>query len=377
MRELSEIEPGAWIHLGDPSGTEIDAVSAELGIDAKLLRAPLDEEESARIDYEDGVNTIIVDIPHIVPTNDGFSYETIPLGVFLTPENIITVCLEETALAEDFWSNRVRDFDTAKKTRFLLQLLYRNATKYLRYLRMIDKASDRLENRLHKSMRNRELIQMLRLSKSLVYFSTSLKANEVILEKIMRSHNILKYEEDSDLLEDVIIENKQAIEMAGIYMEILSGTMDAFASLVSNNLNIVTKFLASMTIVMAIPSIFSGFWGMNFASMPFLNNPWGFYIVLGISLVATAVVTAIFWKKKCSELSAFGTTFGPRGPICKGVPLPRWKKNLSFTAENPCAAKSASAVPETRPLPFSRRRAWLPMSLPLKMSRTLTMSSFY
>ena len=262
------------------------------------MRAPLDEEESARIDYEDGVNTIIVDIPHIVPTNDGFSYETIPLGVFLTPENIITVCLEETALAEDFWSNRVRDFDTAKKTRFLLQLLYRNATKYLRYLRMIDKASDRLENRLHKSMRNRELIQMLRLSKSLVYFSTSLKANEVILEKIMRSHNILKYEEDSDLLEDVIIENKQAIEMAGIYMEILSGTMDAFASLVSNNLNIVTKFLASMTIVMAIPSIFSGFWGMNFASMPFLNNPCGFYIVLGISLVATAVVTAIFWKKK-------------------------------------------------------------------------------
>ena len=298
MRELSKIEPGAWIHLGDPSGTEIDAVSAELGIDAELLRAPLDEEESARIDYEDGVNTIIVDIPHIVPTNDGFSYETIPLGVFLTPENIITVCLEETALAEDFWSNRVRDFDTAKKTRFLLQLLYRNATKYLRYLRMIDKASDRLENRLHKSMRNRELIQMLRLSKSLIYFSTSLKANEVILEKIMRSHNILKYEEDSDLLEDVIIENKQAIEMAGIYMEILSGTMDAFASLVSNNLNIVTKFLASMTIVMAIPSIFSGFWGMNFASMPFLNNPWGFYIVLGISLVATAVVTAIFWKKK-------------------------------------------------------------------------------
>lgn len=298
MRELPKIEPGAWIHLGDPSGAEIDAVSAELGIDAELLRAPLDEEESARIDYEDGVNTIIVDIPHIVPTNDGFSYETIPLGVFLTPENIITVCLEETALAEDFWSNRVRDFDTAKKTRFLLQLLYRNATKYLRYLRMIDKASDRLENRLHKSMRNRELIQMLRLSKSLVYFSTSLKANEVILEKIMRSHNILKYEEDSDLLEDVIIENKQAIEMAGIYMEILSGTMDAFASLVSNNLNIVTKFLASMTIVMAIPSIFSGFWGMNFASMPFLNNPWGFYIVLGISLVATAMVTAIFWKKK-------------------------------------------------------------------------------
>ena len=298
MRLLDAIEPGCWVHLGNPSDEEISFVADQLHIEAGFLRDPLDEEESARIDYEEGLNIVIVDIPHIVPTNDGFSYETIPLGIFITEQNLITVCLDESALVEDFWNGRVKDFDTAKKTRFLLQLLYRNATKYLRYLRMIDKASDRLESILHKSMRNRELIQMLRLNKSLVYFSTSLKANEVILEKIMRSHNIIKYEEDSDLLEDVIIENKQAIEMAGIYMEILSGTMDAFASLVSNNLNIVMKFLASMTIVMAIPSIFSGFWGMNFENMPFIGNQAGFYIVLGISLAATALVAAIFWKKK-------------------------------------------------------------------------------
>ncbi len=298
MRQLNTIEPGCWVHLGNPSDEEIFDIADQLKIDAEFLRDPLDEEESARIDYEDNINIIIVDIPHIVPTNDGFSYETIPLGIFITEQNIITVCLDENALVEDFWNNRIKGFDTAKKTRFLLQILYRNATKYLRYLRMIDKASDRLESILHKSMRNRELIQMLRLSKSLVYFSTSLKANEVILEKIMRSHNIIKYEADSDLLEDVIIENKQAIEMAGIYMEILSGTMDAFASLVSNNLNIVMKFLASMTIVMAIPSIFSGFWGMNFEQMPFLGSPAGFYIVLGIAMAATALVAAIFWKKK-------------------------------------------------------------------------------
>ncbi|MBQ4288472.1 MAG: magnesium transporter CorA family protein [Clostridia bacterium] len=298
FRELENIEDNCWIHLGDPTEKEISRICTVLGIDKDLLHAPLDEEESSRLDYEDGVNIVIVDIPHIVPTNDGFSYETIPLGVFITEKNIVTVCTDEDSLVEDFWNGRVRDFDTAKKTRFLLQLLYRNAIRYLSYLKMIDKASDQLENVLHKSMKNRELIQMLRLNKSLVYFSTSLKGNEVILEKIMRSHNIIKYEEDSELLEDVITENKQAIEMAGIYMDILTGTMDAFASLVSNNQNIIMKFLAATTILLEIPTIISGFWGMNFASMPFMETPGGFYIIIGASALIVLIVGIIFWKKK-------------------------------------------------------------------------------
>lgn len=298
VQQLDSVVPGAWVHLGDPTREEMSAISKQLGIEESFLRDPLDEEEPSRIDYEDGINVIIVDIPHMIPTGDGFEYETIPLGIFLTEKNIITVCLEEDTLVEDFWTGRVKNIDPSKKTRFLLQILYHNASRYLRYLRMIDKASDRLESVLHKSMRNRELIQMMRLNKALVYFSTSLKANEVILEKILRSHNIIKYEEDSDLLEDVIIENKQAIEMAGIYMEILSGTTDAFASLVSNNLNISMKFLAAMTILMAIPSIFSGIWGMNFVNMPFTRHPLGFFIIVGAALLTTAVVAYIFWKKK-------------------------------------------------------------------------------
>ncbi len=294
MQLLDTIEPGCWVHLGNPSDEEICFVADQLHIEADFLRDPLDEEESARIDYEEGLNIVIVDIPHIVPTEDGFSYETIPLGVFITEQNLITVCLEENALVEDFWNGRVKDFDTAKKTRFLLQLLYRNATKYLRYLRMIDKASDRLESILHKSMRNRELIQMLRLNKSLVYFSTSLKANEVILEKIMRSHNIIKYEEDSDLLEDVIIENKQAIEMANIYSGVLANMTDAFASIVSNNLNNVMRIFTIISITLSIPTLIFSMYGMNFdggmMGMPFTDKPWGFMLIIVISMVLSGAV---------------------------------------------------------------------------------------
>ena len=297
FRELENIEDDCWVHLGDPNEKEIERVSTVTGIDSDILRAPLDEEESARLDYEDGVNIVIVDIPHIVPTNDGFSYETIPLGIFMTERHFVTVCVDEDSLVEDFWAGKVKDLDTSKKTRFLLQILYKKDLRYLSYLRMIDNASNQLENVLHKSMKNRELIQMLRLNKSLVYFSTSLKGNEVVLEKIMRSNNIIKYEEDSELLEDVITENKQAIEMCGIYMDILTGTMDAFASLVSNNQNTIMKFFAAATILMEIPAIISGIWGMNFTSTPLMSTVGGFYIIVGISALIVFIVGFIFWKK--------------------------------------------------------------------------------
>ncbi len=298
MEELLTIQPGAWVHLTDPTDYELTLVANKMGIDKEYLYAPLDEEETARLECEDGISLIIVDIPRIVAHGSSFLYDTVPLGIILTEENIVTITLEETSIIEDFWNKRIRSLDTSKKTRMLLQFLYRNSIKFLQYLRLIDKSSEQLENILHKSMKNRELIQMLRLNKSLVYFSTSLKANEVVLEKILRSTAIKKYPEDTDLLEDVIIENKQAIEMANIYVGVLSNTMDAFSSIISNNLNIVMKFLASMTIVLAIPSIISGFWGMNFGNIPFMNTPSGFYIVLGISLALSAVVAAIFWKKK-------------------------------------------------------------------------------
>ena len=182
----------------------------------------------------------------------------------------------------------------------MLQILYRNASLYLQYLRVINKLSDKIEQKLHVSTENRELIELLELEKSLVYFTTSLRSNEVVLEKLLKSDRVKKFPEDEDLLEDVIVENRQAIEMANIYSGILSGMMDAFASVISNNLNIVMKFLAVMTIVLSVPTIIFAAYGMNLnaAGMPFANSPFGFLIVVVFSLVVSIAVAVYLAKKK-------------------------------------------------------------------------------
>lgn len=293
---LNEIEPGAWIHLEDPDIIELNKVSSILDIDMDFLKAALDEEESARFETEDGARLIIVDIPVVQPEGISFLYNTIPLGIILTKDNIITVCLEDTTIIEDFFEGRVKSFDTQMKTRFIFQILYKNSAKYLQYLRQIDKATTQVENALHKSMKNRELVQMLKLEKSLVFFSTALKSNEIILEKMLKTSSFKKYPEDTELLEDVIIENKQAIEMCMIYRNIVSGTMTTFASIISNNLNMVMKLLASLTIIIAIPTLFASFWGMN-VPVPFDGNPIGFWIILGGALLFTGVITYILAKK--------------------------------------------------------------------------------
>lgn len=299
LKELDAIAPGAWVHLLDPSEEELSYVKNALKIEDEFLRAALDEEEGVRIEEEDGQTLVLVDIPVVRPEQTSFLYTTIPLAIIIAPQNMVTVCLEETSIIEDFWNQTVRGgFDTCKKTRFLLKLLYKISTKYLQYLRQIDKAQTQVENALHRSMKNRELIQMLRLEKSLVFFSTSLKSNEVVLEKMLRFSLIKNYPDDMDLLEDVIIENKQAIEMGTIYRDILSGTMDAFASVISNNLNIVMKLLASITIILSIPTIFASLWGMNVRGLPFEDSPIGFWLVVIVSAAASIGVTFLLWRKK-------------------------------------------------------------------------------
>ena len=196
-----------------------------------------------------------------------------------------------------FVNRRVREFYTFKKTRFVFQILYRNAASYLRYLRIIDRKSDQIEEKLHISQKNSELIELLELEKSLVYFTTSLRSNEVVLEKLLRTERVKKYPEDEDLLEDVIIENKQAIEMANIYSGILSGMMDAFASVISNNLNIVMKFLATVTIVLSIPTMIASFFGMNFDNIPLGHSPFGFFTIIFLTLIISGVVALLFRKK--------------------------------------------------------------------------------
>lgn len=295
--KLEEIEDGAWINLVDPTAEELDMIEDELGVDRDFLRAALDEEESARLENENDQILILVDTPYVEKTDEHIIYETLPLGIIITDKNIITVCLKNSIVLDQFEKNSIRTFYTYKKYRFLYQILYKNAQRYLLYLRQIDRMSNLVEKKLHLSMKNKELIQLLDLEKSLVYITTALRANQVVLEKIMRINVIKKYSEDEDLLEDVIIENKQAIEMADIYSGILSGTMDAFASIISNNLNIVMKLLTSITILMAIPSLFSGFFGMNVLNIPFASSPFGFWIVVGISFVSAAIVGIILMKK--------------------------------------------------------------------------------
>jgi len=299
MHEKEEMQPGCWIALTNPTASEIMEIADAYNIEADHLKAPLDEEERSRIEVEDEYTLVLVDIPSIEERSGKDWFVTIPMAIIMTNEVLITVCLEETPVLTSFMDGRVRDFHTFMKTRFILQILYKNATQYLQYLRIIDKKSEVIERKLHQSQKNEELIELLELEKSLVYFTTSLRSNEVVLEKLLRTEKIKKYPEDTDLLEDVIVENKQAIEMANIYSGILSGTMDAFASVISNNLNIVMKFLATVTIVMSIPTMVASFYGMNVSSrgMPFADSPYGFVIVLGFALALSLLVAYIFNKK--------------------------------------------------------------------------------
>ena len=299
IHEIQEPQEGCWIALTNPTATEIFEISEQFGIEVDDLRAPLDEEERSRIEVEDNYTLILADVPAIEERNEKDWYVTIPLGIIVTQKMIFTVCLEDTQVLTRFMEGRVRNFFTYMKTRFILHILYRNASMYLRYLRIIDKKSEQIEEKLHLSTRNQELMELLELEKSLVYFTTSLRSNEMVLEKLLKVESIKKYPEDTELLEDVIIENKQAIEMANIYSGILSSMMGTFASVISNNLNIVMKVLAVITIVMSIPTIVFSAYGMNLsaAGMPFSRTPWGFLIVIILSVVAS-IIAAIFLSRK-------------------------------------------------------------------------------
>lgn len=296
IRQISEIQEGCWVALTAPKQEELLEISNDYHIDMNHLKAPLDEEERSRVEVEDDYILIIVDIPMTEERKTEY-YGTIPCGIILTRDKIFTICLRNTPILSAFMEGRVREFWTYKRTRFILQILYRNASMYLQYLRIIDKKSNQVEKKLHISTRNRELIELLELEKSLVYFTTSLRSNEIVLEKLLKLESMKRYPEDESLLEDVIIENKQAIEMASIYSNILSGTMDAYASVISNNLNIVMKVLSVITIVMSIPTIIGSYWGMNVGGIPFANHPHGFLIVIIISLVITLVGGLILGKK--------------------------------------------------------------------------------
>ena len=294
--QVNAPEPGCWISVISPTEAEVAYLSNDLGVEADFVRAALDEEESSRIESDEGQTLVIVDYPsaeELEDENRSVLYTTLPMGIIITKDYVLTVCLDDNLTINDMAEGRVKGLQTSMKTRFLLLALLRIAARFLIYLKQIDRISSNTEHRLHQSMRNKELIQLLGLEKSLVYFSTSLKANEITLEKILRGRIIKLYEEDEDLLEDVLIEGKQAIEMCNIYSGILSGMMDAFASVISNNLNIVMKTLTIITIVMAIPNIVFGFYGMNVSGLPF--PIW--WVPLALSVIFCTIGGIVLVKK--------------------------------------------------------------------------------
>lgn len=298
VEEIKEFKKGSWISLINPSEAEIKNVCESIRIQEDFIRDALDYEEKARIDHEEDDDTtlFVVDVPVIEKSEENDIYATMPLGMIVVRDDFfVTVSLRKNKVIEDFTKNKIKNFQTYKKTRFIFQILYLNSSYYLTYLKQINKETEIAEYILKNSMKNKELLKLLTLEKGLVYFTTSLKSNELVMEKTMRGKIVKLYEEDEEILEDAITENRQAIEMAQIYSNILNGTMDAYASIISNNLNGVMKFLTSITIILAVPTMVSSFWGMN-VGLPFQNSPAGFVIMVLISVITTLLVS--WWLKR-------------------------------------------------------------------------------
>jgi magnesium transporter len=300
--DLNEAVSGSWFNLINPTHEEIQQVSLVLGLDESFLSNSLDADELSRMEFEDGNLLVITNVPIM---DDEGNFDTMPLGLVFTPESMITVCAKENKIISSFNEDTAKFFDTRKKANFMLSILFRAAKFYLRYLNIINKQTDNIEDSLKKTTHNKALFQLMEIQKSLVYFTTSLKDNKLVLQKLLRMVNantgnlqsIVKFtEDDIDMLEDVIIENKQASEMVEMHRTILESMMDCMASIINNNLNLVMKFLASITIIMSIPTMIGSFWGMN-VPMPFGNNHFGFLIVILMSVIATFAV-AVFFNRK-------------------------------------------------------------------------------
>jgi magnesium transporter len=300
ISEIDTYESGSWIQLTTPTLEECDEISKRYNMDRDDVRAALDDEESSRISLEDDYTLILVDIPSAETRNNRNSYTTIPLGILITEEVIITVCSEETAVLRTFVDNRVREFSTKKQMRFTYQILYNVCMVYQSLLRSIDRKRTAIEERINENTEDVDLIDLHELESNLVYFATSLRANGVVLDRLTRYGRLRQYSEDQELLEDVIIENKQAIEMTQIYRDIINGTRELMSTVINNRLNNVMKYLAAITIVMSIPTIISGLWGMNVSGkwMPFSTMPFGFEIICVITVIICAVVMWVLHKRK-------------------------------------------------------------------------------
>ena len=298
IHEEERIQSGVWIQMINPSVAEGQMVAEALDADIEDVLAALDEEESSRIELQDGYTLILVDIPSTEIRHDKESYTTIPLGIILTGDVIATICTEDTPVLQAFLNNRVKEFSTKKKLRFVYQILYRISVLYQSDLRIIDKMRTEIEERVGEDTEEEDLIALHELESTLVYFATSLRSNGVVLDRLTRYKRLEQYPEDKELLGDVIVENKQAIEMTTIYRDIINGTRELMSSVIDNRLNNVMKYLTSITLVMAVPTVISGLYGMNVEGIPLGKSIYGFGVVCLITLVVCILTMVILHRKK-------------------------------------------------------------------------------
>lgn len=300
LREIDEYMPGMWINMTAPSQEESMEIAKRFDIDLPDIRAALDEEESSRVDVNGQYVLVLFDIPTVEIRHNQEAYTTIPLGIIWTEEAIITICSSETQILKHFIVNQLRDFTTKKQVRFTYQILYRTSMLYQNYLHNIDRRRLEMEENMGGITENADIINLHEMESNLVYFDTSLRANRMIVDRLSRYSGIKKYPEDQELLDDVLVENLQAIEMTQIYRDILKGTRELMSTMIDNRMNNIMKYLASITIVMSIPTIISGLYGMNVngKGMPLANLTYGFGIICGITLLICVIVILILHKRK-------------------------------------------------------------------------------
>ncbi len=295
IKKIHDYQKGCWVNITAPAVGEIEDICSKLRIPSNHISDPLDVDERARIDVEDDYMLIIIRVPYYDP-NEEVSYRTLPLGIIYSSDYVITVASRKLELIQDFFQGKVKNFDCSNRERFILLILFRAAVMYLNFLKEINGRSALIEKRLHMAINNKELLNLLLLEKSLVYFTTSLKADEIMISRLSTTKRFKSSEDDAELFADVIIEYRQALEMSNIYSNILTGMMNAFASVISNNLNAVMRTLTSITILLMIPNMVAGFYGMN-VKLPFQESPYAFLITLTISFIL-AIIAVLFLLRR-------------------------------------------------------------------------------
>ncbi|WKZ37321.1 MAG: magnesium transporter CorA family protein [Anaerolineales bacterium] len=294
LERIETIANGAWVNVIDPTPEEMEKL-VNWGMEMDYIHYSLDRDEMPRMERDEEYTFILLRIPIHQPESD-VPYNSVPLGIMILGNKIITVCRYDSDIFRVLINGKYRLMKTGKRYRLALYIFLETSARYLNLLREINRAIEIVEDQLQKSTRNRELLELLKYQKSLTYFSTALRSNEVMMERVQRTQLFNYYEEDQELLEDVLTENQQAIQMTSINTEILASMMDAFASIISNNLNVVMKALAALTIILNMPVIVASFYGMN-VHLPGEGHPYAFFSLIGMSLGLGAIATYIFYKR--------------------------------------------------------------------------------